>query len=282
MLSAAIIDMPDWGFVSEMAPGGHIAAILSPYDALWGRQHLELRDTLWLVMPNFRGQLVFLFRKPLDQTITKNVVGHRAGALNIDATRVEHADPADFKKHKAMVDRLKVEGGSLGNSWKNTSDLSGASEVSELGRWPSNVLIVHTPECRRASAVQVGGSKDSLEPPKARSWKSTSKTGFQRVGYADDDGKETLQLWECAPNCSAVMLDILSGNRPGMSGGGEHRANYKGGLFGTIDCAHTARGDSGGASRFFPQLQGHGELVDWLTRLLVPPGGKFLVRISNG
>ncbi len=50
---------------------------------------------------------------------------------------------------------------------------------------------------------------------------------------------------------AAAMLDAQSGNRPGMSGGGKHAPGYPGGMFGGIDCEHTARGDQGGASRFF-------------------------------
>lgn len=50
---------------------------------------------------------------------------------------------------------------------------------------------------------------------------------------------------------AGAALDQQSGNRPGMSGGGKHKAGSKGGMFGAIDCEHTARGDNGGASRFF-------------------------------
>ncbi len=50
---------------------------------------------------------------------------------------------------------------------------------------------------------------------------------------------------------AAAILDAQSGNRPGMSGGGKHRADYGGGMFGVIDSTGTARGDDGGASRFF-------------------------------
>lgn len=50
---------------------------------------------------------------------------------------------------------------------------------------------------------------------------------------------------------AAAMMDEQSGNRPGMSGGGKHKAAYAGGMFGGIDCEHTARADNGGASRFF-------------------------------
>lgn len=52
-------------------------------------------------------------------------------------------------------------------------------------------------------------------------------------------------------HASAALLDTQSGNRKGMSGGGKHRPGSPGGMFGAIDCEHTARGDSGGASRFF-------------------------------
>lgn len=48
----------------------------------------------------------------------------------------------------------------------------------------------------------------------------------------------------------AAMLDAQSGDRPGMSGGGVHRADYGGGMFGSIDSTATARNDSGGISRF--------------------------------
>jgi DNA modification methylase len=50
---------------------------------------------------------------------------------------------------------------------------------------------------------------------------------------------------------AARDLDEQSGERPGMSGGGKHRPDYAGGMFGAVDSETTARGDSGGASRFF-------------------------------
>lgn len=56
----------------------------------------------------------------------------------------------------------------------------------------------------------------------------------------------------CDPACPVAELDRQSGDRPGMSGGGNHRPDYAGGMFGGIDCSHTVRGDNGGASRFFP------------------------------
>ena len=55
----------------------------------------------------------------------------------------------------------------------------------------------------------------------------------------------------CVDGCPVAEMDRQSGERPGMSGGGKHRPDYQGGMFGAID-SDAARGDSGGASRFFP------------------------------
>ena len=87
---------------------------------------------------------ILVFRKPVEGTITENVLQHGTGGINIEGTRVKHASPEDFEKHKAMVDRLKEQGGSLGDSWKNSSDLSGANDVKTAGRWPPNALMVHS------------------------------------------------------------------------------------------------------------------------------------------
>jgi site-specific DNA-methyltransferase (adenine-specific) len=69
--------------------------------------------------------------------------------------------------------------------------------------------------------------------------------------YVGADGKETVEAFECATGCPVAMLDAQSGERPGMSGGGRHAEGYGGGMFGGIDSTSTARGDTGGASRFF-------------------------------
>ncbi len=51
---------------------------------------------------------------------------------------------------------------------------------------------------------------------------------------------------------SAALLDATIGNRPGMSGGGKHRADADVGIFGAIDGNDShIRSDNGGPSRFF-------------------------------
>jgi len=90
---------------------------------------------------------IVVARKPLDSTVSENVLAHGTGALNIDGTRVAYASEADFAKLAAGVQAIKARGGSMENSWKNSSDLSGANDASTIGRWPPNILLNHSPEC---------------------------------------------------------------------------------------------------------------------------------------
>lgn len=246
-----------------------------------------------------------LTRKPLIGTIAKNVAEFGTGAMNIDGCRIEHASPEDFAKHKAGVDAIKARGGSMDHSWKNSSDLSGANEVTTLGRWPANIVLSHGEDCEKRPC--------------------TTADAHCAAGACPTCAEDPIG---CAPDCPVAMLDAQSGDRPGMSGGGRHRPDATPGVFGAIDCTHTARGDSGGCSRFFyvakPSTRereagcGHlprksaGELVDreegsagidnpragagrtskgranhhptvksialmrWLVRLILPPGGIVL------
>jgi site-specific DNA-methyltransferase (adenine-specific) len=67
------------------------------------------------------------------------------------------------------------------------------------------------------------------------------------MGY----GTQAVQVWDCVPGCPVAELDRQSGECPGMTGGGIHSIGYGRGMFGAIDSTRTARGDTGGASRFF-------------------------------
>ena len=95
---------------------------------------------------------ILCFRKPLvEPSLTDQVVATGTGVFNIGGARIQHSSPEDFENHKRQVDRIKSEGGSWSGSWKNSSNLAGASEVTTAGRWPPNVVLTHSPQCTRAS-----------------------------------------------------------------------------------------------------------------------------------
>jgi hypothetical protein len=72
-------------------------------------------------------------------TVAANVLAHGTGGINVDGCRVS-AGSGDFAKLAAGVEAIRKRGGSMDNSWKNSSDLSGANPASPLGRWPANLI----------------------------------------------------------------------------------------------------------------------------------------------
>lgn len=85
-----------------------------------------------------------LARKPLEGTVAENVTKWGVGALNIEGCRVPYASAEDYEQLKKGVDALKAKGGvGLGGNGStfNASDLSGANDASEAGRWPANVIF---------------------------------------------------------------------------------------------------------------------------------------------
>lgn len=196
----------------------------------------------------------WLARKPLqEETVIEQVLETGTGVLNIDGCRVagdmsELINPGTGKPRSGVGSHYNDEGGFGGDA---------ANPPNPAGRWPANVTLQHGPDCKMVGGRKVksgGGVNHSkaLGLMNDDSWTPSLSTRFN---YADGDGTETIDNWECSPSCPVKALDEQSGNRPGMSGGGTHKKDYRGGLFGGIDSTNTARNDSGGASRFFNQFE---------------------------
>lgn len=188
---------------------------------------------------------IIVARKPLDGTYAESTL--RWGtAMNIDATRIAHAGKEDFEQHKAGVDAIKKRGGSMDDSWKNSSDLSGASEVTTAGRWPKNTVLSHVggPDgCKRIGTTTVAANPTWDTPnratqPSAFTGERVSKVRHGREGEASAerrytgngstsfaatpgprrDAVEDVEQWECHPDCVVRMLAAQSGSRVGDSG----------------------------------------------------------------
>lgn len=170
---------------------------------------------------------VVLAQNPRPNTFARTALEHHAGALAIDASRL--------------------------------------GEDGE-GRWPANVLLTHTPECRCVGTKRVKTgttNQDNIKATSAIFGKGLGGAGLSGVaGYADEDGKEEVEAWECAEGCPIAMLDEQAGDRPSTLTGrideasGEHpskakrsEANVYG--IGFNDPGSRVYADSGGPSRFF-------------------------------
>jgi site-specific DNA-methyltransferase (adenine-specific) len=195
----------------------------------------------------------WLARKPLqEKTLIEQILSTSTGAINIDGCRVagdmsELINPGTGKPRSGMGSHYNDEGGFGGDA---------ANPPHPAGRWPANLVLTHSPSCKLVGSKRVKGKK----PEKSK--KPTENNLYGKYGerslngfYASEDGTEPVEAWECSPECPIKILDEQSGDRPGMSGGGVHKKDYEGGVFGGIDSTNTARADFGGASRFFNQFE---------------------------
>jgi hypothetical protein len=249
---------------------------------------------------------ILLCRKPLsERNIALNVLRWGTGGINVDACRVETANGDDiFGKNPHTH-------GGFGHA---DSQVYGAGKGSDYspqeGRWPPNAVFIHSPSCRQIGERKVRGSRiDSASDHQFQSGYG-GKLGGPRParGIGDVDGMETVADWACADDCPVAELDRQSGTL--AAGGNPASAHIRstpgtngtmGGSWAGVQRESRETLDSGGASRFFPTFRyqakadtaerniglPHGErnshpttkpveLMQWLCRLITPPGGIVL------
>ena len=175
-------------------------------------------------------------RKPLAGTVAENVQQHGTGALNVDGCRIPHASEADLAQHAAGVAAIKARGGSMANSWANSSDLSGANDVKPGGRWPANVAF----DEQAAAMLDAQSGESRSQSGGVAGWQDEYVGGtyspIPRTGYADT--------------------------------GGASRFFY------TAKASRADR-STNGANNTHPTVKPT-DLMRWLVRLVTPPGGVVL------
>lgn len=282
-----------------LRPGGHLAAFAGSRTVdLMGLSlrlaGFDIRDSLaWIhgqglphgadigkQVPGFTGwktalkpavEPIVLARAPMAGTAAANVAAHGTGALNIDACRIRHRNAADLAESAGESRHGDFGTAQGGNSIYGDFTTLGAKANYDgsAGRFPANVVISHSPECRQIGEKTV---KSDTHYPAARPAGGIGITGH--LGQTDliesGSGSEVVTAFDCAPDCQVSALD-------GMSSVGD---------------------DVGGASRFFycpkassaerpKYIDDDGqpiqhmtvkplELMRWLTRLLTPAGGTVL------
>lgn len=186
-----------------------------------------------------------LTRKPMSEdTVARNVLAHGVGAINVDGCRI------------ATGETLTGGGGKLWSHERDgTGDQAEKPQVNTDGRWPSNILFTHHPDCKRVGTKRV--QSDRHDPAER------GAGGLGTAGHKGQTGleeqrltEETVDAWECAEGCPVRILDEQSGElKSGVMKAGTKRANTMGYAGSMPD--QTLRdtiADSGGASRFFPQF----------------------------
>lgn len=190
---------------------------------------------------------IVMARKPFKGTVAANVLHYGTGAINIDACRVG-SEP-----------RVNQSAGNKPNSGVYQLGITGMPpnvEAKECqGRWPANVVLSHSADCVATGTKQVktsmgkrGGSPDG----NGIYGGSFPRGNNQDVGYADADGTETVDAYDCADNCPVAELDRQSGQTVSRK---QPKTERRGGKATNLAMSTSGQTheDSGGASRFFMQ-----------------------------
>lgn len=196
---------------------------------------------------------IVLARKPLEKglSIAENVLKWGTGAINIDASRIGTTDSMTSGRHIQ----------------KNREYPSGYTDVNRTeyeqnvnGRFPSNVILTHHPECECLGLKK-------FKPSNGSGRASEKGGGFNKgmfgngtsdnIGgtFIDENGEETIENWNCHDDCPIKILDEQSGElKSGNLSGKEYIEGHTGkevyGKFNGFEF-NSRKGDTGGASRFF-------------------------------
>lgn len=199
---------------------------------------------------------VTVARKPFAGTVAENVLEHGTGALNIDASRIAHADAADLATSQAK---------NPGRSDVVTSDVYGTGRpqqsVNVEGRWPANVALSHLDGCELLGTATVPRCliDTQTEGPDVAG-KNTFGAGLSRGGLSAGTVEEAQDVWACAEGCPVAALDKQAGfrapgrfttdGRAGYDDTGEGQV-YNGGFRGASTAGAPPVDAGGSASRFF-------------------------------
>jgi hypothetical protein len=212
-----------------------------------------------------------------------NVDGCRIKTVEVLGRNQSHQDQPTWK-------------GLADNGYNNNSDMRG-------GRWPTNLILGHLPECKRVGSKKVKGSNGirgsgGNKYANGKGFANTLSETGQEVGYADPDGLETVADWDCVEGCPVRLISEQSGHsvtRPQRC-----KTTGASGSFNASDGeAFTLLNDEGTAARFFKQIEPDPffycskaspperggsthptmkplKLMRYLVKLVTPPGGMVL------
>lgn len=188
---------------------------------------------------------VVLARKPFVGTLHTNIQRYGTGALNIDACRI---DAPEGIKTVGIDDNKHVDSQSLGTNWSGEVD-----ETTRYGRWPANIVL----DEEAAALLDEQSGITSSQATVSESNQHTDSGGASRFFYVAKPSRE-----ERDQGCYDLPLRTvgeLTDRKDGAAGTNHARAG----------AGH------GGGRNFHPTVKPIA-LMNWLVKLVTPPGGIVL------
>jgi hypothetical protein len=207
-------------------------------------------------------EIICMARKPLQGTVSANVLRWGVGALNIDGCRIQTGDSLGGGAEKETRADQKGNDGWT-RPWMEDEQSRAAhaatvranvEKAETLGRWPSNVILECICESTEVVDVRPSGSVSGEEPSEVT--QDIFGKFNERKPFTAYPGKAVRHT---NPECPCFMLDAQSGENASGAMKREVPA-YEGEsvtpLLRGISGPSNQHGDSGGASRFFQTVRG--------------------------
>lgn len=208
---------------------------------------------------------IALARKPLIGTVAENVLAYGTGALNIDGCRVAYdmsdTNPATNPLHRKLAGYANGNAADTGSSSFSLKDGSGERNPNELGRWPANICHDGSDEVLAAFPDRDGASSNSRSGVGGI---AAEGLGARPVTPGRNDSGSAARFFYCAKASRADRDAGLSGMATATVSDGRAVA---------ADNAYQ-RGKTERAN-IHPTVKPT-TLMQWLCRLVTPPGGIIL------
>ena len=215
---------------------------------------------------------IVLARKPIEGTITENVLAHGTGGLNIDETRIEHNDPdIERKKLDSPTTELHFSGERVNER--------GAGPAPQ-GRFPANVIhdgseevLEGFPETKSGEPGVKNKGNDGAAYGKESRPPGTPMGGFGDSGSA-------ARFFYCAKASTAERNAgiVEAKGSTGAKGGGLRRVCEFCGAqqMKPEDCSCEVKSWINPLKKNFHPTVKPIALMEYLCRLITPPGGTIL------
>ena len=237
-------------------------------------------------------------RKPLsEKTIVENVLKWRVGGINIDECRIKYEEGGNLASNPSLRDFVK---GGNGGHIISTEEESRRMTPHNKGRWPANIILSHSPDCKQVGYKTVKSNGHYVNVDVG------DRGIYGDVGAGDVVGKtkgavdkghikqEIVEQWECSEDCPFDLFEAF-GNNKGQQADikGTEPSRKTSNCYGEYkrQGKFKKRNDTGSAARFFycakasSKERGKGNthptvkplaLLRYLIKLITPKGGVIL------
>lgn len=162
-------------------------------------------------------RVVTIARKPLaSDGVVKNCLEYDTAALNIDRCRIRYRSEAD--KTLTVGDGAFQPEPGVGASFPHHKENWGEWHVNHDGRWPANIMLRHTEDCREIGTRWVRSGTAHREHGGNTIFSETKKPALPNMTYASADGTEAIPEWECSASCPVRRVDQQSGSSKELGG----------------------------------------------------------------